>query len=197
MTKVSLHRFAKLPQRFLWALGLGVGILTAGAIAPPPSMTETEVKASATVLHLERQYTATINAAIAAEIFGDLAQLNAPAPLTVTLYTPTPSCDRYQGKEAAIVLAKAIPQVVHFLLAEQTPKLIDFELDSYQIQQNPKQQSIRIDLRRHPQARRHFISLSICERRILFGSLRETLLNNPDLQIREIQFTEGGQPIQI
>ena len=36
MTKVSLHRFAKLPQRFSLALGLGLGILTVGAIAPPP-----------------------------------------------------------------------------------------------------------------------------------------------------------------
>ena len=36
MTKVSLHRFAKLPQRFLLAFGLGLGILTVGGDRASP-----------------------------------------------------------------------------------------------------------------------------------------------------------------
>lgn len=212
MTKVSLHRFAKLPQRFLLALGLGMGILTVGAIAPPPSLTE-EVATSQTTT-VDRAFTQLPSTLVSSESlwrgadrYGtevakvDAQQPSAPATqsdlLTVTLYTPTASCETYEGEAKAIAADKAVPQIVHFLLTDQTPNLLDFELAGYRILPGDKGHTVTIDFRRKPNATRHFISLSICEQRVLFGSLRETLLQNPELGIADVKFTERGQPIQL
>ena len=117
--------------------------------------------------------------------------------LTITLYTPTAACDTYAGEPKAIAADKAIPQIVHFLLADQMPHLLDFELSGYRIVPGGKGNTVTIDFRRKPDATRHFISLSICEQRVLFGSLRETLLQNPALGIDDVTFTEQGRPIQL
>ena len=213
MTKVSLHRFAKLPQRFSLALGLGLGILTVGAIAPPPSLTEEAPTPQST--SVDRSFAQLPQSLGATESLwqeagrhsveiakGDSQKpQSAPATpadlLTITLYTPTAACDTYAGEPKAIAADKAIPQIVHFLLADQMPHLLDFELSGYRIVPGGKGNTVTIDFRRKPDATRHFISLSICEQRVLFGSLRETLLQNPALGIDDVTFTEQGRPIQL
>lgn len=195
MTKVSLHRFARLPQRFLLALGLGIGILTAGAIAPPPSLTEEAPTPQTT--KVDRYFTELPQALESTETLWRSAPITLPDLLSVTLYTPTASCETYEGKTKAVVQDQAIPQIVHSLLTDQTPQLLDFELAGYRILPGPKGDTVTLDLRRKPNAQRHFISLSICEQRVLFGSLRETLLQNPVLGIQAVEFTEQGRPIQL
>ncbi|NEQ47850.1 MAG: hypothetical protein F6K00_31710 [Leptolyngbya sp. SIOISBB] len=212
MTKVSLHRFAKLPQRFLLALGLGMGILTVGAIAPPPSLTEeAPTSPTTTVDHAFAQLPNTLVSTESlwreADRYGsEVAKVGSPQPsapatqsdfLTITLYTPTASCETYAGEAKAIATDKAIPQIVHFLLTDQTPNLLDFELSGYRILPGDKGNTVTVDFRRKPDATRHFISLSICEQRVLFGSLRETLLQNPELGIDDVKFTEQGKPILL
>lgn len=205
MTKVSLHRFAKLSQRFLVSLGLGVGILTVGAIAPPPSLTEEEV-ATPTTLRAQSYFAtlpSTVTSTDSLNAWRPMAKTPlpstsaAPVALTVKLYTPTATCETYASETQTVASDKAIAQVVHYLMAEQTPKLLDFELAGYRITSGTKGNTITIDFRRHPDAKRHFISLSICEQRELFGSLRETLLQNPALGVDAVQFTEQGVPIEI
>lgn len=192
MTKVSLHRFADLPRRFLWALGLGLGILTVGAIAPPPAPTE---NARPTVT--SHQFAALPISLDATLSFWTVAQDHLPGVMPVIFYTPTATCEDYVGEAKAIAEDKAILQIVHFLMAEQTPHLLDFELAGYRVFADPKSDRVTIDLRRSPSAKRHFVSLSICEQRVLFGSLRQTLLKNPELGINSVQFTEQGRPIEI
>ncbi len=195
MTKVSLHRLAGLPQRFLVALGLSLGLLTIGAIAPPPSETEEQPP---TPTSLQASYGALADTLQASQTFWVTAPAQIPDVLTVTLYTPDAACDGYQTEERTVVAAKAIPQIVHFLLAEQTPHLLNFELAGYRLQPSgPNGHRLVIDLRRSPTAQRQFISLSLCEQLVLFGSLRQTLLSNPVLQIHEVEFTERGRPIAI
>ena len=196
MIKVSLHRFfANLPRRFLLALGLGLGILTVGAIAPPPSSTEED--RTTLFQDTKMHYFALPIAVDAPVLLYEAAKENTPNILTVTLYTPTMTCEGYKGKETAISQDKAIAQIVHLLIADQASELINFELTGYRIQPGPKGDTVTIDFRRRRDAVRHFVSLSICEQRILFGSLRQTLLNNSVLGIDNIQFTERGQPIEI
>ena len=213
MTKVSLHRFAKLPQRCLLALGLGMGILTVGAIAPPPSLTEEAPTPQTTNVdryfaQLPQTLGATDSLWQEADRYGveiakgdsqkpPSAPVTQPDLLTITLYTPTASCETYGGEAKAISADKAIPQIVHFLLTDQTPNLLDFELSGYRILPGSKGNTVTIDFRRKPDATRHFISLSICEQRVLFGSLRETLLQNPELGIDDVTFTEQGKPILL
>jgi hypothetical protein len=195
MTKVSLHRVANLPRRLLVALGLGIGILTVGAIAPPPSLTE---EASSPSFNDAQMHYLVVPIAVDVPVLlYEAAKENTPGIVTVTLYTPNAACEDYEGKEVAIAQDKAIPQIVHRLIANQVPELINFELAGYRIQPGPKGNTVTIDFRRKPGAERHFISLSICEQRILFGSLRQTLLKNPVLGLDDIYFTERGQPIEI
>ncbi|MEM9766873.1 MAG: hypothetical protein AAF892_03190 [Cyanobacteria bacterium P01_D01_bin.71] len=195
MTKVSLHRFVKLPQRFLLSLGLGIGILTIGAIAPPPSMTEAAPN-KATTRAVRHFTTLSTTLAPADSQWQSIPEAQSNA-LTVTLYTPTATCETYVGETQTVAQDKAIAQVVHFLIAEQTPQLLDFELAGYRITPGTKGHTVTIDFRRRSGAARQFISLSICEQRVLFGSLRETLLQNPVLGVDAVQFTEQGRPIEI
>ena len=205
MTKVSLHRFAGLPRRFFVSLGLGIGLLTVGAIAPPPSPTQDaapRTPASQPVAPLSPQFIdpeyeqlpSTLNAT---DVLWQTAQANAPDLLPVTFYTPTNTCEGFQTQEQAIVADTAIAQIVHTLLADQSPHLLDFELAGYRVQPGPKGSSITIDFRRAADAQRHFVSLSICEQQVLFGSLRKTLVENPALNINSVRFTERGRLIQI
>lgn len=195
MTKVSLHRFANLPRRFLMGLGLGVGIWAVGAIAPSPDLIET-AHASQLVM-LEKQFTAFPEALLATESVWEAAIDNLPNLISVTFYTPTISCEDYEGTKKAIAKAEAVPQVVDLLLSQQVPELISFELAGYRVQQDAENKRVTIDFRRRSGARRQFISLSICEQRVLFGSLRRTLLDNPVLEIESVRFTEQGNPIEL
>ena len=206
MTKVSLHRFAKLPQRFLLALGLGVGILTIGAIAPPPSLTEESSTSDAPAIELNFTELPTaltvteswLNAAENLSVKASSVKTeDVPGELTVTLYTPNATCDAYKRQNKAIASDNAIQQIAHVLLTEQTPNLLDFELAGYRIRPGAKGNTVTIDFRRRPNATRHFVSLSICEQQTLFGSLRQTLLQNAALDIDEVTFTEQGQPIVL
>jgi hypothetical protein len=40
-------------------------------------------------------------------------------------------------------------------------------------------------------------SLSVCEQRALLGSLRETLINQPDWKIKAVTFTNRGNPLAL
>lgn len=192
MTKVSLHRFAQLPQRFLRALGLGLGILTIGAIAPPPETTEV---AKPPAIAIAPAFTALAVDLAAVDSLWRAAPTTLPDLLTVTLYTPNETCAAYRGDTQVVVADQAIAQVVQTLVTQQTPLLLDFELAGYRVLPSDRGSTIAIDFRRHPEAQRHFISLSICEQRLLLGSLRETLLQNPALGVNAVEFTEQGRSI--
>ncbi len=204
MTKVSLHRFARLPQRFLVSLGLGIGLLTVGAIAPPPSPTQNEPAALPQPAITD--YTALTAALNEAETLWEtidetVDDIPPPASstdtLTVTLYTPDANCEAFESQQRAIAADQAVPELVRLLLADQVGSLVNFDLSGYRIQTEAQSNTLTVDFRRDPDAKRHFISLSICEQRVLFGSLRKTLLENPVLDVDAVRFTERGRPIQI
>ncbi|MEL7313508.1 MAG: hypothetical protein AAFN08_00985 [Cyanobacteria bacterium J06559_3] len=204
MTKVSLHRFARLPQRFLVSLGLGIGLLTVGAIAPPPSPTQDEPAAiPQPVITDYAVLTAALNEIETLWETIDETVDDIPSPsdstetLTVTLYTPDSNCEAFEPQERAIAVDKAVPDVVRLLLVDQVDNLVNFDLSGYRIQTEAQSNTLTVDFRRDPDAERHFISLSICEQQVLFGSLRKTLLENPALDVDAVRFTERGRPIQI
>jgi hypothetical protein len=198
MTKASLHRFSHLPRRFLVSLGLGVGILTVGAIAPVPTPLPDQDSRSLPTPQTARVNFVGLSVWLSeADILWQSPIKSSAQPLTVNLFTPTETCETFQGHEQKIAADQAIPQIVHLLLTEQTPNLLDFELAGYRLQTSNQGNHVTIDFRRKPGAKRHFISLSLCEQLVLFGSLRKTLLENPQLHIREVEFTERGRPIML
>lgn len=195
MTKVSLHRFVQLPQRFLVALGVGLGILTIGAIAPIPSATEAAVKANA--IAIAPAFRDLLTTLEATDTLWRTAPTALPDLLNVTLYTPGESCTTYEGKPHAVVAGQAMPQVVQTLVTQQTPLLLDFDLAGYRVLPSHQGTTVTIDFRRPSEASRHFVSLSICEQRLLLGSLRETLLQNPALGVKTVKFTEQGRALLL
>jgi hypothetical protein len=195
MTNVSLHCFAKLPRRFLSALGLGLGILTIGAIAPPPNLTDDAV--SQPPLTLTNQFVQVADVLMPTATVWTVAASNLPEVLTITLYTPSLTCDRYIGAPQVVAQGKPVTQIVRQILSQQVPQLLEFDLAGYRIQRGFNDQSVTIDFRRSPTAARQFESLSVCEGRILLGSLRETLLRNEALNIKTVRFTEQGRPLSI
>ncbi|MEM9004415.1 MAG: hypothetical protein AAGE59_12935 [Cyanobacteria bacterium P01_F01_bin.86] len=207
MTKASLHRFARLPQRFLVSLGLGLGLLTVGAIAPPPSPTQDNglpapqpVRTDYGALAVAVNETETLWQIIDETVEPASPTIDAVDPaniLTVTVYTPTATCEGFESQQRAIAADQAVPQLVQLLLADQVNNLVEFDLSGYRIQTEQTGNSITVDFRRAPGADRHFISLSICEQLVLFGSLRKTLLENPALDIDVVRFTEKGRLIEI
>ena len=195
MVTVSLHRFARRPRQFLRALG-GVSHLgMAGAIAAASILTPAAVANSQQVVTEQLSELTTVENAT--EQFWDAAIAHSPAGMTVIFYTPTATCDAYAGDLTRVAADHAIPQVVQRLVTDQTPQLINFELAGYRVQPPTADGTVTIDFRRNPHAERHFISLSICEQHVLFGSLRQTLLQNPALEINQVRFTERGRPIKF
>lgn len=204
MTKASLHSFARLPQRFLVSLGLGIGLLVVGAIAPPPSPTQdepapvpepaiTDYEALIAALNETETLWQTID-----ETVDDITPpASSTDTLTVTVYTPDANCEAFESQQRAIAADKAVPDVVRLLLVDQVDNLVNFDLSGYRIQTEAQSNTLTVDFRRDPDAERHFISLSICEQQVLFGSLRKTLLENPALDVDAVRFTERGRPIQI
>ena len=193
MTKVSLHRFADLPRWFLVALGFGTGIVTIGGFASLMALTKASQPEAAVAV--ERQFQTFARSLPQSGALWETAVDHLPKIMNVTLYTPTPTCEDYEQAETAIARDEAIPKIVHLLLVEQVPKLINFDFGGYRVQTNPQNNLVKIDFRQPDDALRQFTSLSICERRILFGSLRKTLLSNSELEISEVQFTEQDRPI--
>lgn len=201
MNKVSIHRFARLPGQMMGALGLALGVLGLGAIAPIPTPTQALPQGADYPIRAARPLQGLATGTAAGQILAHRVRSQPPAGLmTVTLYTPMPTCEGYQGVERAIAIDKAIPQIVHYLLAEQSRNLLHLELSGYRIQTTPlanNAKSVTLDLRVAPGSPRQLISLSICEQQALFGSIRKTLLENDSLGIESVQFTETRQPVAL
>ena len=187
MVTVSLHRFARRPRQFLRALGGGSSLGMAGAIATASIFTPAALANSPQVVTQQLSELTTVETAT--KQFWEAAIANSPPGMTVIFYTPTATCDAYAGDLTMVAADHAIPQVVQRLVTDQTPQLIDFELAGYRVQPSTDDGTGTIDFRRNPHAERHFISLSICEQRVLFGSLRQTLLQTPALEITQMRYT--------
>jgi hypothetical protein len=68
-----------------------------------------------------------------------------------------------------------------------------FKLEGYQVSVNGG--TATVDMKLSPSSERKFVSLSSCEQRALFGSIEETLLNNPGWNVENVKFTDSGKEI--
>ncbi len=114
--------------------------------------------------------------------------------VTVNLYQPDIECKKLMPKPVAVEGDRSMDAAVSKVL--QARNTADFTVAGYRVSINDDGVAT-VDLRLNPDSRRQFVSLSTCEQFALFGSLRETLLNHSDWQIKAVQFTEIGKPIQL
>jgi hypothetical protein len=116
-------------------------------------------------------------------------------PVAVDLYTLDPTCEAYRIEPIQVPRAQSMETTVDWILAEQSiPELI---LSGYRTSFNPDTKTVTIDLRVARNSRRVLQSLSFCEQKALLGSLRETLIHQPDWKIEAVIFTNRGNPLVL
>ena len=113
--------------------------------------------------------------------------------VNVAVYTIDDQCNDFVEKTVRLPSDKAMAEAVG-----QAMGAVDynaFKLEGYQVSVNGT--TAVVDMKLSPGSERKFVSLSSCEQRALFGSVEETLLNNPDWDIKAVKFTNRGQEIVL
>ena len=115
--------------------------------------------------------------------------------VTITIYRIDSFCENFIPEPIRVNPDRAIEQAVGKVLESEENS--EFELAGYRLKVDPANGVATVDLRLSPNSPRKLVSLSDCEQLALFGSLRETLLGNPEWNIETVQFTERGQEIVL
>jgi hypothetical protein len=116
-------------------------------------------------------------------------------PVAVDLYTLDNACEDYQIEPIQVPRLQSMETTVGLILAEQV--MPDLALSGYRASYDLETKTATIDLRVARTSRRGLRSLSICEQKALLGSLRETLVNQPDWNIDAVVFTNRGNPLVL
>lgn len=113
--------------------------------------------------------------------------------VTVTIYKADRDCIRFIPQPVQVERDRPIEAAVAQVLQEFS--FPNFQLSDYQVQLD-QSGAATIDLQ--PTATsRPLTALSACEQLALFGSLRETLTQNTDWQIKTLRFTQDGQELSL
>lgn len=112
----------------------------------------------------------------------------------VKIYRLDLQCQWFQSETVVLPKDRSIDAAVGKVLANQQNG--DFNISGYRVIRRPKGEVI-IDLRLAADSKRQFTSLSSCEQQALFGSLRQTLLRNPQWGVKLIRFRNRGAAIVL
>jgi hypothetical protein len=116
-------------------------------------------------------------------------------PVAVDLYTLDDRCENYQREPILVPRPQSMETAVALIMAEQA--IPELTLSGYRTRFDPETKTVTIDLRVARTSRRVLQSLSVCEQKALLGSLRETLINQPDWKIEAVTFTNRGNPLAL
>jgi hypothetical protein len=116
-------------------------------------------------------------------------------PVDVVIYRPDARCETYAPEVIQVATQNALTDTVEYILANQT--IPYFELSGYRLNQPQNSNVVTIDLRVSRTSNRVLNSLSACEQKALFGSLRETLVNHPNWDIDDVEFTNRGNRLTL
>jgi PBP1b-binding outer membrane lipoprotein LpoB len=111
----------------------------------------------------------------------------------VTLYTIDSQCQNLVPQTTSVSAEEPIAAAIGKILEKRDNG--DFNLSGYRV--NVKNGIATVDLRLAPNSKRMLSSLSSCEQTALFGSLRKTLVSNPQWKIKDVRFTEKGEEIVL
>lgn len=115
--------------------------------------------------------------------------------ITVNIYHADSQCQTLVPEKVGVPSETSLDAAVGEVLKQASSG--DFDLAGYRVSLNPKTGVATVDLRRTPNSQRHFLSLSTCEQFALFGSLRKTLVDNSQFQVKDVQFTEQGEDLYL
>jgi hypothetical protein len=112
--------------------------------------------------------------------------------IPITIYKADSQCVNFVPERVQVPADRPMEGAVGEVL--EIYSTADFKLSGYRVSLNDGVATI--DLRLPPNSPRKITSLSICEQYALFGSLRETLIQNPTWNIKSVRFTERGEEIR-
>ncbi|MEL6604735.1 MAG: hypothetical protein AAFP20_16095 [Cyanobacteria bacterium J06614_10] len=113
--------------------------------------------------------------------------------VTVSVYTIDAQCNDFVEETVQLPSDQAMSEAVG--KAVGAVEYNAFKLEGYQVNINGN--TAIVDMQLAPGSERQFVSLSSCEQRALFGSVEETLLNNPDWNVDAVKFTDSGKELVL
>lgn len=113
----------------------------------------------------------------------------------VTIYQIDNQCNNLVPKQVALSKGNTLEAAIGEVIEQENSA--DFDLVGYRATINNQTGTATVDLRLNPNSVRKFASLSSCEQFALFGSLRKTLTQNSQWQVKQVIFTEQGQEISF
>lgn len=186
----------RLPKS-IFGLALGLMLITSCATSPPvvesetkptePEQAEAPADSKAPVAEADKPTAAEPDAAVEPEPGEDMT--------TVSIYVMDDMCNELVSETVQVERDQAPAQAIGKVLAAQDYNA--FKISGYRVNIDQSSGTAVVDLRLASESQRKFVSLSSCEQRSLFGSLEETLLNNPDWQVDSVKFTERGEEIVL
>ena len=112
---------------------------------------------------------------------------------TVSIYTMDDQCLDFVSEPAQVSSDQAISEAVAKAMGDMDYNA--FKLDGYEVSVNGS--TAIVDMQLAAGSQRQFVSLSSCEQQSLFGSIAQTLLNNPALNVDAVKFTDSGKEIVL
>jgi hypothetical protein len=113
----------------------------------------------------------------------------------VQIYSLDNHCEAFVPESVSVPQAQGLEIAVDQVIADRQTG--DFSIANYQVIRDEQAQRATIEFSLADDSPRGFISLSSCEQMALFGSLRQTLTQNPQWNIDQVQFTHQGEEIAL
>ena len=117
----------------------------------------------------------------------------ADAMVSVSVYTIDDQCNDFVEETIQVPADQAMFQAVG--KAVDSVDANAFKLEDYRVILEGN--TAVVDMSLADGSERQFVSLSSCEQRALFGSVEETLLNNPDWSVDAVKFTNAGEELVL
>ena len=114
--------------------------------------------------------------------------------VSINIYQVDNQCNDFIAERMDVPQNNSLDMAVSKVIEKSN--INEFSLSNSKVTIDP-QGIATIDFQVASNSKRRFISLSSCEQFNLFGSLRKTLIDNPDWQIKDVRFTEGGKEIVL
>ena len=111
----------------------------------------------------------------------------------ISIYVMDDSCSNFKPELVKVPAEQAMTEAVGAVLERH--KFEAFKLSGYRV--NVEDSTAVVDLRLAEDSQRQFLSLSSCEQQGLFGGLEETLTQNSDWKVNQVEFTNRGKEIVL
>jgi hypothetical protein len=115
--------------------------------------------------------------------------------VAINIYQVDSQCNDFIAERVNLPQSNSLEMAVAKVIEKSS--INEFNLASSKVTTDPQTGMATVDFQVAANSKRRFISLSSCEQFNLFGSLRKTLIDNPNWQIKDVRFTEGGKELAL